>query len=445
MADLLGLYLQLKQQRQQEEQHRNALEARRQAQAFQGFQQALDFAKLGDEKLALRYLSMATDDQDTMEMRELVSGISKQSKKQAAAKAATPTPGAQTDMARGVASQLQQPGDPLQNALAGLRGIPEGVPGELATQIAQRGGAIAGEQQRSQGTFEERLIQRTQAQLAGAQAKQAMRSQDAIFPVKDKSTGETSTIVGLDNLRSALGENPNLLVTGKPTAVGTDEEVFGKPTRSKMAQLQDQQAFLQGARDDINEALSLIKQNPALAGFAGSTSRIAGGAWQTLKEMSGMPVAETANELVESTLDRIVQDGQDGLVDSRAAAQWTKALTDPSAPALDVLGAAITYGYAMALRGEGKLTVDDKKRAEDAVGIRTGLTTSSKQVEIRLQTALKRVERQLGTLDKRINFNQPKSPPRSGGGMLVDEGEATMTPLDAEPAGGFDIDLMGAR
>lgn len=157
--DLLGLYLSLKQRRQQEEQFRAQQEARQQAQVMQGFQQALEFAKLGDPKLTQRALSMLTDDRDTFEMREIADTLSKQAKKAAAEAAATPDAAGRTRLAEGVAAQITPDMDPRQQAIAQLRAEEqmrlEGNP--LAANIASEGAALFGAQERDLSLYGRRL------------------------------------------------------------------------------------------------------------------------------------------------------------------------------------------------------------------------------------------------------------------------------------------------
>jgi len=445
MADgtnFLGLYLDLKARRQQQEQFRAQQEAHEQERIHRGFTQALEFANTGDSNLALNALSVLTDDRDTNEMRKLVQGVAKSAKQ----RAATPKPSVQTEFAKGAAAQLGAPGDPREQALAALRGIP--FEGELGTQIAQRAGALAGVQQGQQRQAEQKAI----TGVLAAGAKQERKAQDIVFSVRDRTGGpETAdTIVGLEAYRAAKIANPNLIITGKPTSVGSSEEVFGTPTKTRYAQLQDDAMHLDQAATDFDEAIAIIETNPGLAGFVGTVSRRAGGAWQTLQEMAGVPFAGGVTELADETVAKIISDRDSGAIDSKGANAWISALTDNNAPALDVLGAAITYGYARALRGEGKLTVDDKERAENAVGIRTGLTTSSAQVLQRLKAARKRVQRLQATSQKRLEFNKGKQPagatrtPEEEGLIGIAPPLGTLSPLEEVPEA-FDIDLMGGQ
>jgi len=436
--DFLGLYLDLKARRQQEEQFRASMEARQQEATMRGFGQALEAAQaFGDPKLALKYLSLATDDRDTVEMRDLVQGIAKQAKQ----RLATPSAGVQTELSKGLAADVGGAADPRLAALAQFRGEEQlrgqGIPESAAAQIGMRAQALAGEQARGQRQFEQREQFKAGTQFAGAAARQQLRGADTIYSVRDQATGQKDTIIGLEALRAARVANPGLLVTGKPTAVGTEEEVFGRPTRTRVAQLQDDAMHLDQAATDIDEAIGYITENPALAGFVGTATRAVGGGWQTLQELSGVPIANSITELADSTADKIAADVDAGRMDAKAARDLTNALTDPRAPALDVLGAAITYGYARSLRGEGKLTVDDKERAENAVGVRTGVLTSSKQVLERLKFARKRIARQQEIATKRLEFGRSKEP---AGGEV-----GTFTPLETPPPGGFDIDLMGGQ
>lgn len=158
MADgqnFLGLYLALKQQRLREQENQASQEAQREANVQRVFREALDIAGTGDKKGAIAYLRIGSRDNYPTEMEDLIGSVAtnakqreQQAEQAAALKAARPNEGAQTDLARGLGAQLLAPGNPLQNAISGLRTL-ESVPHPLGTQLAQRGGAIAGERMRA--------------------------------------------------------------------------------------------------------------------------------------------------------------------------------------------------------------------------------------------------------------------------------------------------------
>lgn len=443
--DLLGLYLDLKQRRQQEQQFQEQMRRQQDQELNNGFLQAVKLAETGDQKLALSGLSIATKNRYTPEMQTFVEGLAKQVKQQQKAKeqSAELRSRAFGDVARGAAAQLRAGQSPeqflqQQQALGSLNP-------ELLGPALGRAAAIA---QAGEGTQEQALEQlrattgiQRQSAIQQARETQRIKSADAVFPVRDNETGETSTIIGLENLRAARSQNPNLIVTGKPTAIGESEAVFGKPTRTRFAQLEDDAMYLDNVAADVDETLEIIEKNPALVGFRGSITRGLGGSIQALSELAGTPVGDSILELADEAQRKIAEDSASGRIDPKAARDFTNALTDPGASAIDVLGITLTYGFGRALRGEGKLTVDDKERAEKAIGLRTGMFTSGKQVGDRLRFIRKRLTRQQRTARARLEAAGKKRSGSTGKSATVPKQEYDEVLRDAEAAG-IDIDFM---
>lgn len=183
---LIGLYLDLKARRERAARDNDQL-------LTQGLNAGLKAAESGDLKLALSALAVGSQNRDTPEMRDLVSSVAKQRKKQLAAaeqaaqvKAATPNAQEQTDVAKGAASLLNAPGDPRLNALAALRSIPPSYPPEIGNRLAMRAGSIGAN--RAERAEAERTRMRDQASITDEYRQRREGRSDAKGGKKSKDT-----------------------------------------------------------------------------------------------------------------------------------------------------------------------------------------------------------------------------------------------------------------
>lgn len=167
----IGLYLDMKRRKEE-----SALAQQKQQDSVRSdaLAQAINVAvKTGDSKLATGMLEAAQGGVSRMQDWELVDAAAKNARKQMkaaeaakAAKASIPNESAQTDFAKGLAAQLQAPGDPLRNAVEGIRGLPNAPP-VITNQLMQRAGAIAGEQKRAGAEYGRRKVLSTDEWIRG--------------------------------------------------------------------------------------------------------------------------------------------------------------------------------------------------------------------------------------------------------------------------------------
>jgi hypothetical protein len=174
---LFGLYLDMKRRKEESAQQKQALEMRQSQMRQDALARAIEVAvQTGDSKLATGLLEASQGGMSRMQDWELVDAAAKNARKQMKAKeearearVATPNAAAQTDLSRGLAAQLQAPGDPLRNAVEGIRGLPNAPP-VVTNQLMQRAGGIVGEQKRASAEFDRRKIKSTEEWIRGQRA-----------------------------------------------------------------------------------------------------------------------------------------------------------------------------------------------------------------------------------------------------------------------------------
>jgi hypothetical protein len=167
-------------------------------------------------------------------------------------------------------------------------------------------------------------------------------------------------------------------------------------------QLNQEYAQAQSFQRDIKTVQALIQEDPGRVGLKGTLRRTGQTLAQILTDFSPMQ-AQRIREGVWNTIQRAENEyAQDPKSVDPALLEYLYNLeTDTGIAGIQVLGVPIIYEFARENRRAGRLTVEDVRRAERALGL-TG-KVGSQRVYDRLMWAFNRSKANSEDLEKRIN------------------------------------------
>src|SRR3990172_8852047 len=244
---LLGLYLDLKARRQQDEQFRQRSLMAEKEQRQQSFMQVLEMTKI-DPKTATSALRMFIPDY-TPDEEQFIEGVAKVQQKQAKAEEL-----ARTQRTRGFGQIAAGGAAELGPAMGRALAIAQGAEGLQEQEIEQLR-ATTGVQRRSQ--------------IAQSAAIEAQQRPYQRFTVLDKTTGDLRPVIGFDRYQQLISENPNLIEIQTPSLTAVKPSDLASPKgRSPVAKLEDSVSNKYAWLSRAKELRGLMETNPELFAFS---------------------------------------------------------------------------------------------------------------------------------------------------------------------------------
>ena len=409
--NLLGLYLDLKARRQQDEQFRQRSLMAEKEQRQQSFMQVLEMTKI-DPKTATSALRMFIPDY-TPDEEQFIEGVAKVQQKQAKAEelARTQRTRGFGQIAAGGAAELRGGRDPsqyfqLQQELGGL-------PPELLGPAMGRALAIA---QGAEGLQEQEIEQlrattgvQRRSQIAQSAAIEAQQRPYQRFTVLDKTTGDLRPVIGFDRYQQLISENPNLIEIQTPSLTAVKPSDLASPKgRSPVAKLEDSVSNKYAWLSRAKELRGLMETNPELFAFSGELLANIKGVIGTSADVSRLPIRALRDSALARKIEEMRRGYEEDLLSLResggigpeANQYFSKVFRNPNAGVVDVLGAAQVYNAARFFDPTGKTVTDsDYKAAKKAVGIRGYMPT------LDVERSKTRQETYIGELEDSIEYD----------------------------------------
>ena len=383
MADmnLLGLYLDLKARRQQEEEFRQRSQMAEKQQRQQNFMQVLELTKT-DPKTATSALRMFIPDY-TSDEEQFIEGVAKVQQKKAKADELAKTQRTRgfREIAEGGAAEIRAGRDPsqyfqLQHELGGIPD-PELLDPALARAYAIAQGAEGLQEQDLEQLRATTGIQR-RSQIAHSAAIEAQQRTYKSFALLDKDSGEIRTVVGFDKYQRLLAENPNFIEIQTPGLTAVKPSDLSSKGRSQVAKLEDSVSNQYASLARARSVRDLMDTNPELFGFSGELTAAVRGLVGTSGDIGKMPIRAIRDSALAKRLDEMRKGYEEDLIGRREAGKiepeanqyFSKVFRNPNAGAIDFLSAAQVYDAARLFDPTGRISDNDYKAAQKGVGIR---------------------------------------------------------------------------